>query len=170
MGTTRPSFTARNFLTRPPTGKYFPPALPSDCFAIDLPGRASSPGEGLPRPRVARAQEINRLHPLLCWRRRERAFCCWNGMATWEGLETVCETRRTKASFTRGPGSVNDGRFSESVRVMPFYYGKRSASICVVLGPKKSSPYSSEYASRFFEPAASRLPAASLPRNEGLRG
>jgi hypothetical protein len=51
--------------------------------------------------------------------------------------------------------------------VMPFYCGKRSASICVVLGPKKSSPYSSEYASGFCEPAASRLPAAPLPRTEG---
>jgi hypothetical protein len=30
---------------------------------IDLPLRASN--EGSPRPRVARAQEINRLHPLL---------------------------------------------------------------------------------------------------------
>jgi hypothetical protein len=38
--------------------------------------------------------------------------------------------------------------------VMPFYCGKRSANICVVLGPKKISPYSSEYASGFFEPAA----------------
>jgi hypothetical protein len=38
--------------------------------------------------------------------------------------------------------------------VMPFYCGKRSASICVVLGPKKSSTYSSEYASGIFEPAA----------------
>ena len=53
---------------------------------------------------------------------------------------------------------------------MPFYCGKRSASICVVLGPKKSSTYSSEYASGFFEPVASHLPAAILPRNEGLLG
>jgi hypothetical protein len=30
---------------------------------------------------------------------------------------------------------------------MPFYCGKRSASICVVLGSKHSSTYSSEYAS-----------------------
>jgi hypothetical protein len=37
---------------------------------------------------------------------------------------------------------------------MPFYCGKRSAAICVVLIPKKSSTYSSEYASGFFEPAA----------------
>jgi len=44
---------------------------------------------------------------------------------------------------------------------------KRSAGICVVLGPKKSSPYSSEYASGFFEPAASHLPAAPVPRYEG---
>jgi len=40
--------TARNFLTRPPTGRHISPALPSDCFAIDFPGRAISPGEGLP--------------------------------------------------------------------------------------------------------------------------
>ena len=51
---------------------------------------------------------------------------------------------------------------------MPFYCNKRSANICVVLGPKKSTTYSSEYASGFFEPAASHLPAAPLPRNEGL--
>ena len=36
---------------------------------------------------------------------------------------------------------------------MPFYCGERSADICIVLGPKKSSTYSSEYASGFFEPA-----------------
>ena len=53
---------------------------------------------------------------------------------------------------------------------MPFYCGKRSAGICVVLGPKKSSTYSSEYASGFFEPAASYLPASPSPRNEGLFG
>ena len=29
--------TARGFLTRPPTGRYFSPTLPSDCFAIDFP-------------------------------------------------------------------------------------------------------------------------------------
>ena len=44
--------------------------------------------------------------------------------------------------------------------------GKRSASICVVLGSKKASTYSSEYASGFFEPCAAHLPAAPLPRNE----
>ena len=53
---------------------------------------------------------------------------------------------------------------------MPFYCGKRSAGICVVLGPKKSSTYSSEYASGFFEPSASHLPASPSPRNEGLLG
>ena len=53
---------------------------------------------------------------------------------------------------------------------MPFYCGKRSAGICIVLGPKKSSPYSSEYASGFFESAASHLPASPSPRNEGLLG
>jgi hypothetical protein len=51
---------------------------------------------------------------------------------------------------------------------MPFYCGKRSADICVVLGTKKSSPYSSEYASGFFELAASHLPVSPSPRNEGL--
>src|SRR6266850_796798 len=39
--------TARNVLTRPPSGRYYSPALPSDCFAIDFPGRAICPGEGL---------------------------------------------------------------------------------------------------------------------------
>jgi hypothetical protein len=53
---------------------------------------------------------------------------------------------------------------------MPFYYGKRSAGICVVLGSKKSSTYSSEYTSGFFELAASHLPASPFPRNEGLLG
>jgi hypothetical protein len=53
---------------------------------------------------------------------------------------------------------------------MPFCCGKRSAGICVVLGPKKASTYSSEYASGFFERAASHLPASPFPRNEGLLG
>src|SRR5919107_4371804 len=53
---------------------------------------------------------------------------------------------------------------------MPFYCGKRSADICVVLGPKQSSTYSSEYACVFFEPAASHLPTSPFPRNEGLLG
>ena len=35
-------------LSHPPTGRYFSPTLPSDCFAIDFPRRAISPGEGLP--------------------------------------------------------------------------------------------------------------------------
>jgi len=39
---------------------------------------------------------------------------------------------------------------------MPFCCGKRAAGICVILGPKKSSTYSSEYASGFFAPAASQ--------------
>ena len=51
---------------------------------------------------------------------------------------------------------------------MPFSCGKRSTGICVVLGPKKSSTYSSEYASGFVEPAASYLPASPSPRYEGL--
>lgn len=82
----------------------------------------------------------------------------------------VCETRRTRASYERGPGDIDDGRSSESVQIMPFYYGKRSASICFVLGPKKTSSCSSEYASGFFEPAALHLPATPVPRNEGLLG
>jgi hypothetical protein len=53
---------------------------------------------------------------------------------------------------------------------MPFYCGERSTDICVVLGTKKSSTYSSEYASGFFEPAASHLPASPSPRHEGLLG
>ena len=53
---------------------------------------------------------------------------------------------------------------------MPFYCGKRSAGICVVLGSKQSSTYSSEYASGSFESAASHLPAPPLPRDEGLLG
>jgi hypothetical protein len=35
---------------------------------------------------------------------------------------------------------------------MPFYCGKRSAGICVVLGPKTFSTYFSEYAAGFSEP------------------
>jgi len=35
---------------------------------------------------------------------------------------------------------------------MPFYCGERSTRICIVLGTKKPSTYSSEYASGFFEP------------------
>ena len=55
----------------------------------------------------------------------------------------------------------------ESVRVMPIYCGKRSTGICVVLSPKKSSTYPSEYVSGFFELAALHLRAFPLPRNEG---
>jgi hypothetical protein len=40
---------------------------------------------------------------------------------------------------------------------MPFYCGKQSAGICVVLGRKISSTYSGEYVSGFFEPAVSDL-------------
>jgi len=64
---------------------------------------------------------------------------------------------------------------------MPFYYGKRSAGICVVLGSKNPHRIPSEgarlgalgwagtieYASGFFEPAVSHLPASPSPRNEG---
>ena len=51
---------------------------------------------------------------------------------------------------------------------MPFYCGKRSAGISVVLGAKKPSTYFSEYASGFFEPCAAHLRASPLPRNEGV--
>jgi len=40
---------------------------------------------------------------------------------------------------------------------MPFYCGKRSAGIWVVLGPKKSSTYCREYASGFLQPATLHL-------------
>ncbi len=42
--------------------------------------------------------------------------------------------------------------------------------ICVVLGSKKSSTYSSEYASSFSEPAVSHLPAPPSPLDEGHVG
>jgi len=43
-------------------------------------------------------------------------------------------------------------------------------TICVVLDPKKSSTYSSEYASGFSGPAASHLAAPPSPRHEGDAG
>src|SRR5881396_2168909 len=58
----------------------------------------------------------------------------------------------------------------EPVRHCPLYCGERSATICVVLGPKKSSTYSSEYASGFSGPAASHLAASPSPRHEGNIG
>jgi hypothetical protein len=68
---------------------------------------------------------------------------------------------------------------------MPFYCGKRSADICVVLGQKTSSTYSlgkERVLARlgwagviatppgFFELAASHPSASPFPRNEGLLG
>src|SRR5712692_2463099 len=53
---------------------------------------------------------------------------------------------------------------------LTFYCGERSATICVVLGPKKSSLYSSEYTSGFSGPAASHLAAPPSPRHEGNVG
>jgi hypothetical protein len=53
---------------------------------------------------------------------------------------------------------------------MPFYCGKRTAGICIVLGPKKFSTYYREYASGFLDPAALHLPTVHSPRNEGLLG
>ena len=61
-------------------------------------------------------------------------------------------------------------RAQEPVRHRPFYCGERSATICVVLGPKKSSTYSSEYASGFSGPVASHLAASPSPRHEGNVG
>jgi hypothetical protein len=75
-----------------------------------------------------------------------------------------------EATGIRGTARAVDVDGWESVRAMPVYCGKRSASICVVLGSKHSSTYSSEYASGCFEPAALHLPAAPLPRDEGLLG
>jgi hypothetical protein len=43
-------------------------------------------------------------------------------------------------------------------------------TICVVLGPKKSSMYSSEYTSGFSRPAALHLAAPPSPRHEGNVG
>jgi hypothetical protein len=53
---------------------------------------------------------------------------------------------------------------------MPFCCGKRSAGICVVLGPKKILSVFQRICLGGFEPAASHLPASSFPRNEGLLG
>jgi hypothetical protein len=52
----------------------------------------------------------------------------------------------------------------------PFYCGERSTAICIVLDQKKSSTYSSEYASGFSGLAASRLAAPHSPRHEGKVG
>jgi hypothetical protein len=43
-------------------------------------------------------------------------------------------------------------------------------TICIVLGPKKSSMYSSEYTSGFSRPAASHLAAPLSSRYEGNVG
>src|SRR6267143_530777 len=58
----------------------------------------------------------------------------------------------------------------EPVRHRPFYCGERSATICVVLGPEKSSMYSSEYTSGFSEPSTTHLAASPSPRHEGNVG
>jgi hypothetical protein len=47
-----------------------------------------------------------------------------------------------------------------------FYCGERFVARCVVLGPKKSSMYSSEYTSGFSGPAASHRTPAPSPRHE----
>ena len=98
---------------------------------------------------------------------------------SWVQAEAIAKMMKEVTGYADRGGSdgvrVDEERghnagVEESVRVMPFYCGKRSASSCVVLGSKKSSTYSSEYASGFFEPAASHLPAALLPRDDGLLG
>jgi len=63
-------------------------------------------------------------------------------------------------------------RSQEPVRHCPFYCDERSATICFVLGQKKSSmySYSSEYTSGFSRPAASYLAAPPSPRHEGNVG
>ena len=61
------------------------------------------------------------------------------------------------AGFFEGLRSLSD---------RPFYYGERSTTICVVLGPKKLSTYSSGYASGFSRPVASLLVAPPSPRHE----
>lgn len=48
---------------------------------------------------------------------------------------------------------------------MPFYCGERCPGICFVLGLKKSSTYSGEYASGFSRPAVAHLPDPSSPRD-----
>ena len=65
MGAARLSFTAR--IERARSTQLIHPSLlvlSQGWGLIDLPLRASN--EGSPRPRVARAQKIIRLHPLLC--------------------------------------------------------------------------------------------------------
>ena len=97
-----------------------------------------------------------------------RELCCLNRAATYGRLETVCETRDAAGPLSLeallalrmvGPRSLSEDCHSTANNL------RRSRS-------EKSSAYSypSEYASGFFEPAASHLPATPLPRNEGLPG
>ena len=71
------------------------------------------------------------------------------------------------SGVTIGDGAVI-GAGTEPVAQIHFYCGERSKAICVVLGSKKSSTYSSEYASGFFEPVASHLAPPPSPRDEGV--
>ncbi len=57
--------------------------------------------------------------------------------------------------------------FLRACPTLTFLLRERSAAICVVLGTKKSSTYSSEYAPGFSRPAASHLAAPPSPRYEG---
>jgi hypothetical protein len=51
-------FFLKGSLVDPQVRATFLPALPSDCFAIDFPGRAIIPSEGSLQPRVARAKSV----------------------------------------------------------------------------------------------------------------
>lgn len=75
------------------------------------------------------------------------------------------ETFKGFVEFQVGFGDFFDALFQHA---RP--HDKRSAGICVVLGPKKASTYSREYASGLFEPAASHLPASPSPCHKGLLG
>jgi hypothetical protein len=72
------------------------------------------------------------------------------------GLGQAERLRKFPRRFGQFPSSW------EPVQPCPFYYGERSAIICIVLGPKKSSMYSCEYTPGFFGPAASHLTAHLL--------
>jgi hypothetical protein len=62
------------------------------------------------------------------------------------------------------------GSVRRSLSDITIYCGERSATICIVLGPKKSSMYFSEYTSGFSGPAALHLAAPPSPRHEGNVG
>jgi len=87
------------------------------------------------------------------------------------GTLTTCafwpQLQKTWAS--KSSGDVSPGMLGASP-TLAVYCGERSATICVVLGQKKSSMYSSEYTSGFPGPTASQLAASPSPRHEGNVG